>query len=293
MINFIKIPNNFIFVSKENRKEGELPFIDEYEDKFIATLIYIHCNRNMLTDECKFSIREIIEFLGYKQRTGDGNINESIRALLNKLKDNGILKDVDVDLNKVKLNDSIKCNFELFYNVDSSFLKLDMDKIKTIMFSKEKNKLDLLNTYCYAVARTYTRSEDEQLARKVQMTECRSETFYDSYTAICNQLKISENTFTKIICQLRDLKVLFFDNVGSLFKDGKACGNANNVYVLNEDELEFALSRSKFYYSSNGYTIKKKTSEKAKRKNGLKGKISAEKNKNNNTSKLESELLAM
>ncbi|MGL5329778.1 MAG: hypothetical protein ACRDD7_10940, partial [Peptostreptococcaceae bacterium] len=273
MNEFIKVANNFVFVA--NKEYGEVSILKSMDktlaDKLLGVLIYIHCNRNILNNKCKFTIEELIKFLGYKPKTGKGKINDIVITLIKEISGTYITN-VDVDLNKVKINQLITCDMDIFDLVDYQFFKLDIKSINKIMTSGYDNKLELLNTYCYICARTYTRKKEEKEIYDNGMKDCLTESFYDTYDRICFDLNLSRPSYNKVLKELNELELVYYDNVGSLIKDGKPDGNANNVYVLNKEELKLALERSRFYYEERGYTIKHKPSAKAKRENGIKGK---------------------
>ncbi|AEB77613.1 hypothetical protein ADU80_05045 [Clostridium botulinum] len=276
--NFIMLPNNLVW----NNENKENTFLEMYGDKIVHIFMYLACSTNRF-NKTLFTIKDIIISCDLTPKSGKNKINDQFKNILINLKSNGIIE-TDVDFNSIKINECINCKFNMpilkdkFQN-NTMFFTISVDDYLSILGNNisKIDKLILLKVYAYINARI-NRGEDKP--------QC----FYDSYSAICNDLKIHENTFKNCIKQLNDIGLVYFDNIGLIEKNNKV-HTANNVYCLNEIELDKSLDQSKDYYCNKGYKIvNAKCNKDMQKLNGLKGKIQQQQNLGKNTSNLEGKL---
>lgn len=288
-VTFTMLKNNYIW----NYKDSTETFYKIYGEEVIGLLLYLDINTNRL-GECLFTIEDFLNCFNITPRSGAGKSIERVRNILDQLEKINIILDLNMSVDKVRRNDLLKCKLSVPFNRDgeknTEFFVVNHDVYEKIISSDtELNKLRLINIYCYIVSRIRRRKENEK-DPKYQMGG-KAEYCHPSYEQITKDLGISESTFNTYLTQLNEWDLIFYDNIGVLSKN-KIKKSANNVYTIHPLELEYALRESKNYYVNlEGWRlIKKDTSELNKTIKGLKGKIASERNKGNDTTKLEKKL---
>ena len=268
---FSKLPNNLVW----SKKEGEVSLCKD-NNKLLPVIVYLDTHYNNITKECYFSLADIITTLGMTPKTGKGKSIEQFKEILKTLQSYGWLSSFDVD--KLKINEFVKCKFEITYKQDEAendteWFKLYYDNYVKIMNDDSKlDKFITLKVYCYILSRIKRNSNDKTLedARKYcDHKGVKVETFYDGYEAFNSDLGISK--IKQHLDLLVELGLIAYGNIGQVKKKGSQ-HTANNCYCEDKEELERALDCSRLYYIGEGYTLTgkdvKNTSKKVK---GLKG----------------------
>lgn len=266
-----------------------------YGDKILHILSYLDCCTTRIGD-ISFSIENIITTCGLVPKSGKGNINEQFRCIIADLIDKGILEiKNNKDISTCKINDFIRCQYTPFIETETLkgwFPVYHDNYLKLINDNTDINKLIALKIYYYILARlnrrdTHYTKEGEKLNNKIEVTGGKAEVFWDGYDFICKDLDISDNTLNKYLKYLNGLNLIYYGNVGMVQKDDIK-KQANNVYAINETELEYGLKQSELWYEDKGYIGADGENDRAIR--GLKGKIQSMKNKGKDTTKLERKL---
>ena len=271
---FSKLPNNLVWCV-----EKEEVSLCKDNNKLLPVIVYLDTHYNNITNECYFSLADMIESLGMTPKTGKGKSIDQFKEILKTLQSYKWLSDFNVD--KLKINEFVKCKFEITYKQDEAendteWFKLYYDNYVKIMNNDSKlDKFITLKVYCYILSRIKRNSEEKTLedARKYcDHKGVKVETFYDTYEAFNSDLGISKNTVLKQHLDLLvKLGLIAYGNIG-MVKKNNFTHVANNCYCKDKEELERALDCSIEYYIGKGYTLTgkdvKKTSKTVK---GLKG----------------------
>ena len=286
--NFIMLPNNLVWSHKDKDKTmynifgDKLPYV-------LSFLVSIRDRRSI----SRFTLKYLIENSGNKIDRHKGKNLDKFKELLSLLQTYKYIE-CDIDLSKVKENDFIVCKVLLDFktkevtiqdndetiieNKFTEFFKIDIDEYYRLI--ENTSKLDtctLVNIYFYIVARISNKNNKAKVC-------------YMSIDNILKDLNISKNTLTKYISYLKDNKFIYFDNIGTIEKDGKKL-TSNNVYSLDKDNLKLGLEESKIYYKVQGYTILgNNTKSVTMTINGLKGRIKQLKAQGKDTRKMEEKL---
>lgn len=276
-MNYIALPNSMVWCHEKE----ETSLIKGMNDKFIAILSYINCTLNRF-DECYFSLEELIIGCNKKPRTGKGRTNEQFKEALIQLVNIGFLKDIDNKIKNCKTDSLIKCKLNL--NVENQFFILDYSKVKQIMEIECSNNISLLNTYCYILARLRKREGSTDLVQSGGHAIC----MYEKQSTMAENLDISVSKLNEFLNLLIANKMIFKGNIGQVKEPNGLVHDANNVFVIDEDELEQALMESVYHYKKKGCKVLDKKINKADRiEYGYNGKIKVEKAKGKETAYLE------
>ena len=286
--NFIMLPNNLVW-SHEDKDKTIYNMFGDKVPYIISYLVSIRDRRSI----SRFTLKYLIENSGNKIDRHKGKNLDKFKELLSLLQTYKYIE-CDIDLSKVKENDFIVCKVLLDFktkevtfkdndetiieNKFTEFFKIDIDEYYRLI--ENTSKLDtctLVNIYFYIVARISNKNNKAKVC-------------YMSIDNILKDLNISKNTLTKYISYLKDNKFIYFDNIGTIEKDGKKL-TSNNVYSLDKDNLKLGLEESKIYYKVQGYTILgNNTKSIVMTINGLKGRIKQLKDQGKDTSKMEEKL---
>ena len=286
---FLKLTNNIV-CGKEN-------WINKYGNKIVAVMALFDMYTNNI-GYCQTTLEQLITSLNMKINQRKGEINEQIKDLLVKLKEDNIIEgETELatvktkQMFKIKINDIVKKDVD---GNDTEFFPLEYEVFNKIITHKGKvNNILLLNVYCYISARLRRNIEGFGITEnnyinkdgnyhkhmeKDSKVEC---TFFTIEEAILD-LNISNKTFIESYKELQSMDLIYVVNIGNV-KKGKEVKQANNVYMLDKSYVKLAKEESEFYYKSNGYEIldsklndkikKKLTDKDRKRKSYLKGKI--------------------
>lgn len=295
MNNFIMLPNKLVWDSEGKNNT----YLKLYGEKVVHIFTYLEGMQNRF-GTTTFNLQHMIESCGLKTRRGAKNSNEQFKNMLIDLQEKGIIE-TDDNLQEAKINTHIECIFHMpiekngDFNI--AFFNIPVDKYLEIIdnYEGKLNRLTLLKVYYYVNARITRREniitdEGQKLnVNDIQLLGGKANCFYDSYLNICSDLNMAENTWKEYITELKKIGLIFYANIGNVQKDRKIY-TANNVYCIEENELKEALKQSELYYKDEGYKIVKNSKKNVKQAIGLQGKIKQEKNKNNDTTELESTL---
>ncbi|WP_053069907.1 hypothetical protein [Clostridium novyi] len=300
---FLILPNNLVW----NYWDRDNTYLKQYGDKIIHIFSYLQSNTTLLC-QINFTIEDLILSCGLTPKTGKGKTNEQFKNILEDLKLRNILKiNINFDFTKAKIDKLIKLELNIPFEHDAEGNKVQFftvgihDYLKIMKYDGGLDKLILLKIFYYINARISRRknddisyiNDDNRMIRvkNIIITGGKAECFYDNYSHISKDLKISEDTFKKYIKELNKLGLLFYDNIGIVQDKSGKKHTANNVYCVCKNELEEGLKQSKLYYKDQGYKILDVQNAKENREiNGLKGKIQQQKNLNKEVSELERKL---
>lgn len=289
---FIKLPNNLIWAYTE----GEMSITKSMNNKTILVLSNLMFRCNPL-GVCYFTLEDLVTDLGYKPKTGKGKINEQIKDILVQLEAMDFIKEASIPIPDIKFGTFVKCKIN--NNIpkdeeggDVEFFKIYYrNYIKLINLDIKSDKDILLNSYCYINSRIKHRGKDDRsIGTYSWRNEGKAEYTYFTYDEAVKDLGVTEATFKENIDILAQNELIAYDNIGLVKKDDKT-RMANNVYVIDLEELKPALNDSKFYYKEHDYEILgKKSSEDTKKMIGLNSRINQLNEQGYDTSKLEKKL---
>lgn len=289
---FIKLPNNIVWTYEK----GEVSLTRDMNSKTIMILANLMYRCNVIGD-CYFTLEDLIVTCGYVPKTSKGKTNDQFKNVLIELQELGFIVESNIDLITIKSNTFIKCKINTQIAKDDEgndieFFKLNYKKyLEIISLDTKVDKSLLLNTYCYINSRLFHRGENDRSCDNYgTRTWGRAECCYFTYDEATRDLNISENTFKDHISILSDNKLIAYNNIGLVKRDDKT-RMANNVYVIDHEELQMGLLDSKYYYEQNGYIILGlKSTETTKKIIGLESRINQLKETEYDTGKLEKKL---
>ena len=289
---FVIIPNYFIW----SYEEGEISLVKGLNSKMLNVISFIKAQSNIY-GESNISLEFLVTSCGYKPRTGNGNSNEQFKECLLQLVEVGLLEDINNTIKECKVNTLIRCKLNL-PKVEKQFFKLNYSTVKEILSIEEGDKTTLLNVYCYILARIHRRKDSKRLsngdnAMPFSGISGRAEVFYDSQENIAYDLGIDKKTLTKHLKILAEARLIYYGNNGLIRNKAKeTVKNANNVYALNEEELEAGLKQQAYSYMQNKETtiLGKRQSDISFKANGIKAQIKLREQLGLDTTTLESKL---
>ena len=265
-------------------------------DKLIEIITFIQAKTDR-EDESNFSLNKLIKHCGLIPTKGaKGTINRFKNDLL-KLVEVGLIEDIDNTIKDCSKGDSlITCKLNL-PNINSEFFDLNYSTVKEIL-SLNGDKATLLNIYSYILARIHRRKDSKRLSNgdnsmPFSGISGRAEVFYDSQENIANDLGISKNSFIKHLKILAEARLICYGNNGLIRNKSKeTVKNSNNVYALNEEELEVGLKQQAYSYMQNKETsiLGKRQSDSNFKANGIKAQIKLREQLGLDTTTLESKL---
>jgi hypothetical protein len=272
---FIRLPNITVWDSERIN----VTLIKQYGDKILPILCYLDVNINRLGN-IKFTLKDMIETYGLTLKSGsDGNNNQFI-TILDSLKAEGIITNIKGIYNKP--TELVTCNMDLPVGDKYWFPIYHEHYIKIL--NSTFDRLILLKIYAYISARLKRSTKIEGITTE-PIVEC----MYESQDIFCKDLDITDVTLNKHLVHLKELGILYYDNIG-MVKD-ISTHEANNVYCFDKEMLPKALDNSKVFYLARGYEILgKKTANEIKKLNGLNGKKVQEKNAGKDTTKLDKKI---
>lgn len=240
------------------------------DDKVLLVLDYLYTETNR--KGCiKFVLEDMICECGFIPNRNKGKINDVFRNILSLLQYENIIK-CDDDLSKIKPKQVYKC--ELLIDLDNQYIKLyefEKDKILNQSVINIDN-LKLLTLYCYLKSRMYARNNDNILERDGG----KAETCYPTYSAIADDINITEGIIKKYIDILVQLDLIRYDNAGLYyFKNdkNKITRESANTYTLYKDgwenELKLCIKQHKSLANDRIFVKEYKNND--KKLNGEKG----------------------
>ncbi|NFH88815.1 hypothetical protein FDA33_01035 [Clostridium botulinum] len=291
---FIMLPNILVWQSdKEGSKDDT--YIHIYGEKICMILSYLDGCVNRY-GYCYFTFEQMIKFCGMKVDKHKGKSLDQFKSIIKGLIDNNIITSVTIDIDKVKSTEMIISKLHIPIQVDkdnknTSFFTIDRKAfINIVTVENDLNKVTLLKIYYYIVSRIRKRREE---AGSIEVCGGKSETFYDNYVKICDDLEISEDTFKKYLDCLKQMKLIFSDYIGLVTKN-EIKNNANNVYCKEKKYLEYALKESRAWYIDNGYKVlDKKVSTTTRQLSGAESRLKQLKQQGKDTTKLEKKIIEL
>ena len=286
-MSYYSIISNNLFYIKE-----DAGLIKSFNDKLLLVCDYLYTNTNR-QDISIFSLSDIVSTYNFKDNYRTNSqfknifiemVNKKYITILSKDKDNKI-----IDVNNIKLNDIIRCKFNLLEKKDDKYIKFiqlfDIEKQKILNYKDADNKVDnvkLLVYYCYLKCRMYKRSNEDG-----DMIEFggKTETCYPSFKRIANDINITENAIKKYNDILIKLDLIRVGNAGLYYfksDSNKKLYESNNVYTLlidNDEEtaqnnLKESVKLYKLEHKEDRVFVNKKHYSINNRKiNGYKGRI--------------------
>lgn len=259
---FIKLPNNLIWtISKE-----EIPLCNLEENKLLLpTIIYLGSQINKV-NKCVFSLEDLIKSVGFKPRTGKDNSIHKFKKILNIIQKFNWLSN-EIDYNNIKLKDLIKTNFNIKCdknenNNDINFFKIYYNNFYKIMnYNTNMDKINILKLYCHIISRirrnNYTNINDFNnkilYDKGLRLIEEAHITYDDFHKSI--NISNSSTMLNKYLSVLKELELIYYDNIGKVVNKYGEIINSVNVYCENEYELQRALIYEMKYYLKNDYKI--------------------------------------
>lgn len=276
MGNFIMLANKTVW----NHEDRNKTMIKEIGNKVTYILAYLDCRTDRTGYSC-FSIADMITSCGFSVSSVKGKSVEQFKTILKAMNENNLITELSVDIDKAKPKEFIKCVLNKDIPKDENgnywFFKLDTDLFidLTEKTSKDKNGkrkskntlINLLNVYCYLIARMCNYS-DKDLAFNGGANIC-----FPNRDTILEDLGIKSQLLDSCLNELKELGLIMYDNIGYIKKDNKI-KIANNIYATTKDDLRSGLKYSKQWYKEEGYTVLNKSVVKTVNQiNGIKGAI--------------------
>lgn len=286
---FTILENKMVWLTREERDAGDITITKECGDKILPVQIFINANVNRL-GQSVFTLEDLITWTGSTPKRGAGKNIEKYKEVLKTLLAKGYIDDItSEEIDNLKQKDIIRVKY--LFEVDDKFFGVNFNNVNRVLNVEYKvDKIELLKTYCYINARIEHRDTDMIDEATGLFIGGKAESWHDVIEKISKELYINKDTFTKYIEILKNLNLVFVDNIGLIKKDGKTT-MSNNVYCVKGEELKYALKESIKYYKDEGYTILgKKTDTEIKKLNGLKGKKKELENKNKDTKEVDKKI---
>lgn len=271
---FSKLSNNLFYSIEE--EINILKECKDYKVLLVLDYLYTYTNRRGIT---VFTLGDMVEISGFKQDSHKGKINDKFKDILIKLQELKIIES-DIDLNKIKSKELIKCNVNLFNKneegKDIRFIQLfDTEKEKILNYKQEKiDNLKLLYYYCYLKSRLHKRKKGEEL----EIHGGRAETCNPGYETIHRDIGLTNKAIKKYNDILVELNLIRIGNAGLWYyasDNNKIVRESNNIYTL-WTEQDFIWKRNlkesiKFYkkqYPERKFTNGRKYKNNNKKING-------------------------
>lgn len=247
--------NNNLVWNGENKED--VMFTSNREDVFdflVYTILIYNCSPYLRV--CTTNIKHMATLMGYKPKSGKGNINDKIKQSLDRLDDRYLIEyKIEDDLYQIKVNipKSKEHFFVLHYSTINTILGLEFNMIDDngeVLDTTKKyvDRAKALYTYCYIVSRmSYIDEEGKVLCS------------YPTYEEICKDCSISYTKLTKLLRLFEMDGILYTINIGSLknIDDGSII-NTNNYYTTNLENFNTISKYAKGYYSNLGYDVNNK-----------------------------------
>ena len=285
-MNYYSVISNNLFYVEDN--QGLIKSFNN--DKLLLVCDYLYTNTNRQGISI-FTILDIINTYNLIPKSGKDKTNEQFKNIIIEMVKRKyiIILSKDIDVNNIKLNDIIRCKFNLLEKKDDKYIKFiqlfDDEKQKILNYKDADNKVDnvkLLVYYCYLKCRMYKRSNEDG-----DMIEFggKAETCYPSFKRIANDINITENAIKKYNDILVGLDLIRVGNAGLYYfksDSNKKLYESNNVYTLlidNDEEtaqnnLKESVKLYKLEHKEDRVFVNKKHYSINNRKiNGYKGRI--------------------
>ena len=218
---YVKLPNDIVLGLEDNmslRKKLNCSFL-------CATLFKLYEGTNM-RNITSFSIEELMESCGY---TSDKRMIKKFKELLLQLNKLNVISNLSKDIIKAKADTYIKCRLNL--KLDSQYFMIYAQQFEGIFNSDYDVKLknNAFTFLCYVLSKI-----------KINGGFC-----YFSLTEVSEALGISIPTILSVRDILKELKLLYFDFVGTQYHN-RNCGT---IYAISKEELFKGLQWSYKQYS--------------------------------------------
>ena len=133
---FIKVPNSMFYEKVKDEITGNYSsiegwFKDMNDNNIIMILTYLQTRVNWV-DEVYFTIDELIKFCGQVPKNGKGKTRCKMKALLNNLKNKGIIN-TDIDFTTIKYSEIIKVKYDPINSIkDERWVRIPTNIINKI-----------------------------------------------------------------------------------------------------------------------------------------------------------------
>lgn len=266
---FIKVPNSMFYEKVKDEITGNYSsiegwFKDMNDNNIIMILTYLQTRVNWV-DEVYFTIDELIKFCGQVPKNGKGKTRCKMKALLNNLKNKGIIN-TDIDFTTIKYSEIIKVKYDPINSIkDERWVRIPTNIINKISSIKNCDTKIALTLWSYLHCRRYIKNVNS-IATKGE----RASSTTVSYDYIIRDTGFANDTIKKYNDILVNNGLLLKHNSGYL-KKGKEIKECYNIYVTVDNTLEEAQAFMKEAVSmyekdmkQKGYSIIHKTKEEKK-----------------------------
>ena len=255
---YININNKVVWNTKGDS------MITKYGDKILQIILYLEENRNTRGISL-FSLEDMIISMGYTPNRAKGKINDKVKKILDNMQKDGLLVS-DCDLGSIKPTEFIKARL-VINEVEEGYFPVEYKVIDTIYNNETKcDKSTLLKVQCYITARVRRLESDAHIEANEHgnwVGEKVEYTFFKQEEAM-RDLKIDSHTWQDAIKELKELGLLFYNNIGQV-KKGNLIITAGNCYCLDAKFLKGMDKCSRAWYKQNGYTIVEEEQKKDKK----------------------------
>ena len=109
MINFIKVSNNLVFVSRGELNMGVKPLVDTIDYRVAYVTSFIRANEKPFFGYSDFTLEELIISCGLKPNANKGKSNDILKGVLLKLIELNIIEELDNSIFGASAKSKIKC----------------------------------------------------------------------------------------------------------------------------------------------------------------------------------------
>lgn len=178
-----------------------------------------------------FSIKDLIQYWGYIQKRNDNKINQSLKNILEELKNSNVII-TDVDFNNIPISQNICTSFSVDNNIPwyskekKSFVTLSIKEMNIL-----KQYLDSLNEkiqiekilFLYLILKSYMNFSPQNIVY------C-----FPTLNALIKITGFSKSTISKYINILKDCNMIFTYSLGYFVNTNNKIKSVPTVYTLNQ-----------------------------------------------------------
>lgn len=246
---FFKFKNDFVR-NKESRhyfepnSEGQLEYI------VFISLLY-HSN---MDDSFDIRINKLVKSIGYKPRTGVGNINDKVKKAIERLEEKRLVEIYEIDKTFVSGDIILPKTEEYFFKCNMS----NIFKIMNDLYSKlssddyankynDKGKAIYVYTYLISMMGNHRTTEGD-----TNWYGC-----FPSFKQICKDCNVSESYLLKLLAYFEYDGLIYTSNLGQVSSRDGVVQNSSNYYTNDFSYLSLSRTFAKAYCDKHSYSYAK------------------------------------
>lgn len=221
---YLKIKKDF-FKTMDNPKE-------------LLVLYYLFVQENK-EGHINFSIKDLIEYWGYKPKRNEDKINQIFKAILTKFKNKNIIIS-DVDFMNISISTKIHISFfqqnntPWYFNETESFVTLSVKELNILKqhINTQKEKIQIEKVlFLYLIIKSHMNFSPQNV------TCC-----FPKLETLVKLCKLSKSTVYKYINVLRNCNMIYTYSLGNFIDTNDNIIPVPTVYSLNN--IEFSTLRN-------------------------------------------------